>query len=282
MNCKIGIIVCYFGKLPEMFEIWSKTCERNTEFDFLIFTDQKVGSTVRNIHVFNCTLTDIKKLAETKLNAGEIILDSAYKLCDYKPMYGLIFSDYLESYDFWGMCDVDMIFGDLRKYITDDVLSKYEKIYQLGHLTFYRNDKVVNNRFMSEGYCDWKYAVKTNSHCRMCERGMMEKYARLGIDVYTARDYADISKLHRRYQLSRWLVPKNEVDRYKYQVFYYENGSVYRAILQHKKITTEEIQVDMFNYKMAEITKILEKTNLDELSPKDALDVLYRLKEKIE
>ena len=49
-----------------------------------------------------------------------------------------------------------------------------------------------------------------------------------------------------------------------------------------KKITTEEIQVDMFNYKMAEITKILEKTNLDELSPKDALDVLYRLKEKIE
>lgn len=37
----------------------------------------------------------------------------------------------------------------------------------------------------------------------------------------------------------------------------------------------------MFNYKMAEITKILEKTNLDELSPKDALDVLYRLKEKL-
>lgn len=48
-----------------------------------------------------------------------------------------------------------------------------------------------------------------------------------------------------------------------------------------KKITTEEIQVDMFNYKMTEITKILEKTNLDELSPKDALDVLYRLKEKL-
>ena len=49
-----------------------------------------------------------------------------------------------------------------------------------------------------------------------------------------------------------------------------------------KKITTEEIQVDMFNFKMAEITRILEKTNLDELSPKDALDVLYRLKEKLD
>ena len=48
-----------------------------------------------------------------------------------------------------------------------------------------------------------------------------------------------------------------------------------------KKITTEEIQVDMFNYKMAEITRILEKTNLDELAPKEALDVLYKLKEKL-
>ncbi len=48
-----------------------------------------------------------------------------------------------------------------------------------------------------------------------------------------------------------------------------------------KKITTEEIQVDMFNYKIAEVAKILEKTNLDELAPKEALDVLYKLKEKL-
>ena len=49
-----------------------------------------------------------------------------------------------------------------------------------------------------------------------------------------------------------------------------------------KKITTEEIQVDMFNYKMAEVSKVLEKTNLDELTPKDALEVLYKLKEKLD
>ena len=36
----------------------------------------------------------------------------------------------------------------------------------------------------------------------------------------------------------------------------------------------------MFNYKMAEITKILERTDLDELAPKDALDILYRCKRK--
>ena len=63
-----------------------------------------------------------------------------------------------------------------------------------------------------------------------------------------------------------------------------ENVDLAKKTIQEKKknITIEDIQVDMFNYKMAEITRILEKTNLDELSPKDALDVLYKLKEKID
>ncbi len=49
-----------------------------------------------------------------------------------------------------------------------------------------------------------------------------------------------------------------------------------------KNITTEEIQVDMFNYKLAEVSKIIEKIDLDELTPKDALEVLYKLKEKLD
>ena len=43
----------------------------------------------------------------------------------------------------------------------------------------------------------------------------------------------------------------------------------------------EEMQMSMFNYKSAEIMKTLEKINLEELTPKDALDVLYKIKDKI-
>ena len=62
-----------------------------------------------------------------------------------------------------------------------------------------------------------------------------------------------------------------------------ENVDLEKKTINEKKknITTEEIQVDMFNYKMAEVSKILEKTDLDELTPKDALEVLYKLKEKL-
>ena len=63
----------------------------------------------------------------------------------------------------------------------------------------------------------------------------------------------------------------------------FENIDFAKKTIERKsgKATSDEIQVDMFNYKMVEATKILEKTNLDELSPKDALDILYKIKEKL-
>ena len=41
------------------------------------------------------------------------------------------------------------------------------------------------------------------------------------------------------------------------------------------------MQVDLFNFKLAEVGRILDKTNPDELTAKEALDALYRLKEKM-
>ncbi len=79
-------------------------------------------------------------------------------------------------------------------------------------------------------------------------------------------------------------IEKSVIKRAKELLKDLENVDLAKKTIQEKKknITIEDIQVDMFNYKMAEITRILEKTNLDELSPKDALDVLYKLKEKID
>lgn len=49
-----------------------------------------------------------------------------------------------------------------------------------------------------------------------------------------------------------------------------------------KPIDSKTMQVDMFNYKLVEVGRILDKLCLDELTAKDALDTLYKLKEKIE
>ena len=79
-------------------------------------------------------------------------------------------------------------------------------------------------------------------------------------------------------------VTKSVITRAKQILKELENIDLAKKTIKEKKrkITTEEIQVDMFNYKMAELTRILEKTDLDEITPKEALEVLYKLKEKLD
>ena len=48
------------------------------------------------------------------------------------------------------------------------------------------------------------------------------------------------------------------------------------------KVIDDNLQVNLFNYKLAEVGRMLDKTNPDELTAKEALDALYKLKEKME
>ncbi len=79
-------------------------------------------------------------------------------------------------------------------------------------------------------------------------------------------------------------VKKPVISRAKEILKYLENVDLAKKTIDEKKkkITTEEVQMDMFNYKMAGVVSSLEKINLDELTPKDALEVLYKLKEKLD
>ena len=47
-------------------------------------------------------------------------------------------------------------------------------------------------------------------------------------------------------------------------------------------VIDNNLQVNLFNYKLAEVGRMLDKMCLDELSAKEALDALYKLKEKME
>ena len=79
-------------------------------------------------------------------------------------------------------------------------------------------------------------------------------------------------------------VKKTVINRAKELLKYLENVDLAKKTIDEKKkkITTEEVQVDMFNYKMAGVVSELEKIDLDELTPKDALEVLYKLKDKLD
>lgn len=133
----IIVILPYFGKLPEMFPFWLESCKQNETINFLIVTDQQISSSAQNIKNLNSSLFAIKKKIETVLGM-KVWLEKPYKLCDFKAIYNKIFYEHVDKYDFWGYCDCDLIFGDIRAFLTDELLNSYDYILGLGHFHIQR------------------------------------------------------------------------------------------------------------------------------------------------
>ncbi|MBP5772759.1 MAG: hypothetical protein J6W35_01680 [Eubacterium sp.] len=236
---KIILINCYFGKFPEDFDCFLKSCEKNNTVDFLFFTDDTRSDLPNNVKIINTSFEALKEAIQSKFEF-EITLNSPYKLCDYKPAYGCIFEEYINGYDYWGYCDIDMVFGDIRSFLTEEVLETYDKIYQFGHLTLYKNNTVNNRVFMDEGEPFYKGAFQTDVITVFDEvDGVQKKYDQRNLKTYKERDYADITPRHDRFLLSKAYVDiKN--DNHKHQIFTYENGKVFRYYLDEKQIKKEE------------------------------------------
>lgn len=145
---KCAFVIPYYGSLPNYFQVFLNTCAMNDDFDWLLFTDDHTEySYPPNVHVYYETFADMRERAQRCFDF-KTSLSSPYKLCDYKPAYGLLFADYLREYLFWGHCDCDVIFGKLSHFITDEMLETYDKLFQQGHCTLYRNTPQVCKAFM--------------------------------------------------------------------------------------------------------------------------------------
>lgn len=146
-NC--CFIIPYFGTLPNYFQLFLNSCACNKDFNWLVFTDDAgIYIYPENVTRIEMTFGQLKALIQSKFDFP-VCLDAPYKLCDYKPAYGYIFESYLTDYRFWGHCDVDTIIGDLNKFLSNDFMEQYDKIFCLGHMTIYKNTIENNRIFMS-------------------------------------------------------------------------------------------------------------------------------------
>jgi len=165
LNYKIAFIIPYFGKFPEYFKFWLKTAGWNQNIDFLIFTDdQRIFDYPSNVKVHYMSFAEMKDYIQKKF-PFKISLEHPYKLCDFRLAYGFIFEDFLKTYDFWGHCDLDVVWGDVRHFLTDDVLNNYDKILEHGHCELYRNTENINKRFMKDNhpFISYKEVFSTNA-----------------------------------------------------------------------------------------------------------------------
>jgi hypothetical protein len=152
LSSSIVILNAYFGELPWYFSFFLHSCKYNPTIDILIFSDTRQNYQLpQNVKIVYKTLSEVQALASRKLGF-EVFIDSAYKLCDFKPAYGLIFEDYTKGYDFWAQSDIDVIYGDLRSFFTPELMKKSDFInvrhdYTTGCFMLFRNTGLMNKFF---------------------------------------------------------------------------------------------------------------------------------------
>ena len=243
-NYSICLISIYLGKLPEYFQLWLNSCKYNETVNFIIFTDDKTKYDYpKNVKVIYITLKEIKQKIQEKFDFN-ISLEYSYKLCDYKPTYGYVFQEYLQEYDFWGFCDLDVIYGDLRKYLDNKNIDKYDKIYTNGHFSIHKNEERINENFKElvnkkTGQPLYKEVFSSNKSFYFDEwAGILNLYDGKKYKIYTNYDViADIAIQYNNFILNR----KKQNGNY---IFYWnEENSVsklYGMYRKNKKVFTEE------------------------------------------
>lgn len=149
---KILIIITYFGERPAWMDYLLQTCASNASIEWLFYTDIKVPEECPdNIRFENKTMDDFNRLASRNLDLS-IDIRHPYKICDLRPAFGHIFSEYLEDYNIWGYADLDLVFGDISAFLTKDLLENHDVIssregYLTGHFALYRNTSAIKGLY---------------------------------------------------------------------------------------------------------------------------------------
>ncbi|MDR0829814.1 MAG: hypothetical protein LBN95_06855 [Prevotellaceae bacterium] len=180
MNTKIALLVCWYGEYPWYFPYFIHTCGYNPTIDFFIISDntEVIRNKPNNVQIVYHTIEDLKMNFSKQLGF-EVNIDKPYKLCDFKPAYGFLFQNIIQGYDFWGHIDLDIVFGDIRNFMTDELLNNYDVIssrhdYTAGYFTLYRNNTDCNCLFMQSKH--YKYVFTHSDNFWFDEFGSLTGY----------------------------------------------------------------------------------------------------------
>jgi hypothetical protein len=235
----IAFIIPYFGKLPINFPLWLLSCKHNPTINFIIITDDKtLYKCPSNVKVLYCTFDEIKKRFQEYFDF-KICIDKPWRLSLFKPAYGEIFENELKGYDFWGYCDVDLMWGNIRDFITTDLLVKYERIGTKGHSTIYKNNIEVNRRYRTEikNVISFKDVFSGRINYSFDENGMDNIYDAINVNYYFSPNYAHLEKYEPSFYLKR--LPKDMLYTNKYQIFKWSQGNLKRIYLDKDEMFSE-------------------------------------------
>ncbi|MCA1469236.1 hypothetical protein I6F09_15175 [Bradyrhizobium sp. IC3195] len=235
----IVVIAAYFGQLPNYLPLWLMSCRYNPQIRWRLITDAAVDYDLP-INVSVCPMS-LGSLADriSDFAGVRVALSTPYKLCDLRPLFSALV-ERNEPCDFWGHCDLDMLFGDLASYIRPNLLANFDKIFSVGHFTLYRNNEETNTFYRrSHPELDWRRILSDPNHFGFDEHiGVNRIWLRHGGKFHSDESVvADIDPHISRFERTnnyRWY--RN----YRHQAFCFDRGRTKRLFWKNNVLNIEE------------------------------------------
>lgn len=184
----IVLITCWYGDYPWYFPYFIHSCIYNPTVDFCIITDNldEIVNKPKNVKVVFKTIEELKVIASKKLGF-QVSINNAYKLCDYKPAYGFLFPEIVSGYDFWGHSDIDMVYGNIRDFMTEELLDNHDVVssrhdFVTGTFCLYRNAAITNKLFMESR--DYTTVFSRPEHFCFDECNFLFKELQMGASIF--------------------------------------------------------------------------------------------------
>lgn len=262
---KIALMCGYFGGRPsdnkgniyrrpdgsEINGIWPLelpaflvSCEKNSSIDWKIVTNlTPPENPPKNVEFINVELEELFERFQKKVGVP-LPFTNLKKMGDVKSTYGIIFDDILSDYDFWGLCDMDIIWGDIRNVITDDLLEEYDIISSRegnmsGHFSLFRNIPGVADicRYVPGFSETW-----TQTRYRSLDEVQMSNFLKRRI---IKPDGKDLKVLMKKIQHDAGETTPGQSDPESQEVWKWIDGKVYR-LQQNSGIVEKEPLESMY------------------------------------
>ena len=220
---KVLVITVYIGPLPGLMPLWLRSAGANPQIDFLVVTDQPTPADVpANVRFQQADLASLRDHWSQQTGI-EVALETPYKLNDFKPLFWSL-AENIEAYDYWGYCDLDVVFGNLDL-VMDGRLGRYDMILSEGHLRLLRNDAATREAWRTVSTPrSWTDIMTDPANFGMDEHHGINRIFREPGRSWFANSglVADIDPGFRQLRL----LP--QFPNFRCQGFFWDNGAIYR------------------------------------------------------
>lgn len=150
----IAICCLWFGPWPKWFDFTLESMKANRSIDWIIITgNAPPAKHCPNVRFQQISIQSYLSFVTSRLGVEPTINNNNNDVCKLKAALGHIHEDELNGYDFFGFSDLDIIFGNIRRFYTPALLSKHQMLTThndlvAGHFTVMRNTPQLRTAFM--------------------------------------------------------------------------------------------------------------------------------------